>query len=247
VSPRSRPGGRRSRAYIRRRATASGFHRSRTPAAFSALPSRMSKRRRTLDPECVTVHLPLKDATCAVCLGVIRDPAVGNCPCGQTFCGVCLEESLKSTSRCPTCNGDVTATAFAGRQWANLLDSLPRPCPNSAECKYKPSPRADIDEHAAGSCSHRLVSCPHAECRQKVPHNKLHEHTRLCRLKRCENFISTLDGEMLGCAAMGTPFFIKQHQIKCNNNNADLLRQIKFLKKRYEVATEERRGGAHTM
>lgn len=198
----------------------------------------MSKRTRS-NSGVAQLAIPEEgDASCGVCLRVIEDPRVGDCACSQSFCGRCLEEWLVHNKTCPACAGPVSRTLPAARQWATLLDRLPRGCPNSSECKSKKADRAHMQRHALTECPYRVVPCPHEECRQLVQKKKLAQHVRLCRLKRCKNFRGKVDGVALGCTAMGTASEIKVHEHKCMVDKSafagKLLQQVDFLLRRVD-------------
>jgi hypothetical protein len=91
-------------------------------------------------------------------------------------------------------------------------------------CRFKRQSYEDVKEHAEKDCSFRMTNCPNNECDDIFMHKNLREHMRLCRLKRCKNFVAP----KYGCTVMGTADFIRQHESKCVISQ-DLLKQIEEL------------------
>lgn len=70
-----------------------------------------------------------------------------------------------------------------------------------------------------------------------ITREKMKEHVRLCRLKRCNNFIGKYESEVYGCGFLGTRTEVMQHETKCLFS-AEALTQLKRLK--LELESRER-------
>ena len=74
--------------------------------ALSSVPSRRQTcaNRGGYDCEFVTPPPDAFQAECPVCLQILKEPCVINCPCGQKICCECVEQIKKNNKPCPMCN-----------------------------------------------------------------------------------------------------------------------------------------------
>lgn len=166
----------------------------------------------------VNISVFENDIKCGICFNIMHDPHMLKCRCKRACCESCLHSWLKTENKCPSCNVSIEDKTLAGccRQWRDFLDALPRHCPNSEDCRVKPTDYFTMKQHRENTCIYRLVECPNEECGQTVPFKSLSEHVRMCRLKRCKNFRRKIDGKVYGCPNMGTQKEIKEHESKCH-------------------------------
>jgi hypothetical protein len=81
-----------------------------------------------------------------------------------------------------------------------------------------------MSRHATEECIFRQAKCPNNDCAQIVLFKNMKEHARLCRSKRCKNFIAP----KYGCQEMGTQKEIDQHESRCAVP-VEILSQIRTL------------------
>jgi hypothetical protein len=184
------------------------------------------KRKKGTGETVVSLSVPRSCVSCVVCSEIIHDPHRVLCPCARSFCKACVEPWLRENGRCPACNTDVTNRVLIPccREWGDVLDSVPRPCPNSSKCRFRRGGHEEAALHAQKDCAFRLETCPNEACGQILQHKMMKEHLRLCRLKKCRNFRAP----RYGCQEMGTQREIEQHEAKCHIP-ADILKQLEEL------------------
>jgi hypothetical protein len=184
------------------------------------------KRKNVSGEDVVSLSALRSCVSCVVCSEIVHDPYRVHCPCARSFCRACVEPWLNVNGRCPACNMEVETRALIPccREWGEVLDSVPRPCPNDSKCRFKRGGYAEATEHAEKDCAFRLETCPNEACGQIVLHKNKKEHLRLCRLKKCKNFRAP----RYGCQEMGTQREIEQHETKCQIS-ADILKQLEEL------------------
>ena len=196
----------------------------------------MRKRKRESGGEQIFFSAREADVKCLICFDVMHDPCVLGCACGLSFCEKCLLNMPgEETVTCPHCNAVVPRESVMPccKQWRDVLDAIPRRCPNDSACRYKRGNYAETLQHATRECVHREERCPNEECGQTVRVKNMKEHLRLCRGKRCKNFISP----KYGCLEMGTQKEIEAHEARCPVSQ-DIVAQLKHLLK-------SRKGGPH--
>ena len=138
--------------------------------------------------------------TCAVCLGVPRNPVMLR-QCGHIGCGMCMRrvynrrfslyDSQKRLpdSRCPVCRTiflDLDMVQF--EKWEILskgaFSCVEVSCPKSEEdtvlCNFVGSIQ-ELREHELRVCEKRVVKCPNPGCQFVDTHAKLREHFRECK------------------------------------------------------------------
>jgi len=59
-----------------------------------------------------------EDLECPICMGVCIDAVA--CPCGHTFCRLCVERSLEKNKSCPLCRQSATPEALQPQPLLNL-------------------------------------------------------------------------------------------------------------------------------
>ena len=95
--------------------------------------------------------------SCAICLGVFRNPV--RTECGHVFCFGCLESWLSQKPQCPECRAPVSDAPrdhFAERLVANLKDV----CMMRANGCDWTGRRGDMAAHLATECLAVTICCP---------------------------------------------------------------------------------------
>lgn len=186
----------------------------------------MSRKRKRVEEN--RYHFPASpaDVECMICLDIMHEPFRLNCSCERSFCRKCLLKMPGTQIQCPHCKQFSSRDEMmaCSRQWRNVLDAIPRRCPNDPTCRHKRANYEDIHRHATTECAYREQICPNEECGQMIKCKNMREHTRLCRAKRCKNFIPP----KYGCQEMGTQKEIEAHECKCGVPR-DVLNQIRQL------------------
>jgi hypothetical protein len=192
----------------------------------------MKKRRR--DASEIVLPVSRADVDCVVCGEVMHDPCCLRCECKQSFCRKCVSKWLEKHHQCPHCKQNLIDKTIesCSRQWKNILDSVRRPCPNNSACGFKRGGYEEMSRHATEECIFRQAKCPNNDCAQIVLFKNMKEHARLCRSKRCKNFIAP----KYGCQEMGTQKEIDQHEGRCAVP-LEILSQIRKLLEKKGIAT----------
>jgi hypothetical protein len=188
-----------------------------------------NKKRKKSGERHYCIAAARQDVECVICTEIIHDPCKLNCACDRSFCKTCIERTaIKGRVTCPHCAQECEKGEIkpCSRQWREVLDAIPRRCPNVG-CRHKRANYEVISKHAAVECGFRELSCPNDECGQMVLNRKMREHIRLCRGKRCKNFIPP----KYGCQEIGTQKEIDLHECKCAVPD-EVLNQIRQLLKK---------------
>lgn len=172
-----------------------------------------------------------EDVECLICMDIMHDPCRLPCACERSFCRKCLEKLATPAGKvtCPHCarEREKKDISSCSRQWKKVLDAIPRRCPNDPACRHRRSSYQEITSHAATECAYREQTCPNEECGQTIKVKKMKDHLRLCRGKRCKNFIPP----KFGCQEIGTQKEIEAHECKCGIPE-EVLNQLRQLLKK---------------
>lgn len=178
---------------------------------------------------------------CGICLQIMHDPCFIECDCRRSHCRKCLNKWIDDNDKCPSCNTQLNGKTPqpSCRQWSEFCDRVFRTCPNvdAGACKkFKGGDFKDLCNHLL-VCPRQKIKCDNEECGQWITREKMKEHVRLCRLKRCANFIGKYESEVYGCGFLGTRTEVAQHETKCLFSPEALL-QLRKLK--LELESRER-------
>jgi len=102
-----------------------------------------------------------EDSVCALCLGVMLEPASGSGHVWHSFCRPCYVEALRDRTQCPTCLQPVSGEMVRHRHLEGMLLQLRLRCEH-AECAW----RGCVGQLAAhlGECEWEPANCLNAGC-----------------------------------------------------------------------------------
>ena len=118
-------------------------------------------------------------AECPVCLMVLKEPCVIDCPCGQKMCRECVERIKKEGKPCPLCNKtDFTFIRDYGLE--RYLNSCEVWCSKKKDgCGWR-GKLGGFEQHLKDDCPLTKVSCPlhYAGCEVELPRKDMPEHMK---------------------------------------------------------------------
>ena len=118
-------------------------------------------------------------AECPVCLMVLKEPCVIDCPCGQKMCRECVERIKKEGKPCPLCNKtDFTFIRDYGLE--RYLKSCEVWCSKKKDgCEWR-GKLGEFEQQLKDDCPLTKVSCPlhYAGCEVELPRKDMPEHMK---------------------------------------------------------------------
>ena len=118
-------------------------------------------------------------AECPVCLMVLKEPCVIDCPCGQKMCSECVERIKKEGKPCPLCNKtDFTFIRDYGLE--RYLKYCEVWCSKKKDgCEWR-GKLGGFEQHLKDDCPLTKVSCPlhYAGCEVELPRKDMPEHMK---------------------------------------------------------------------
>ena len=147
-----------------------------------------------------------EDSVCALCFGVMLEPASGSGHVWHSFCRPCYVKALHERMQCPTCLHPVSGVMVRHRQLEGMLLQLRLRCEHTEcewrgcvgqlaahleECEWEPanclnagctdSPRPkDVFEHEATCCPGLMIDCPNEGCSEQHERGSMHVHEEGC-------------------------------------------------------------------
>ena len=143
---------------------------------------------------------------CSICLCVLDDPHMINCPCGAIFCQSCIQPILKDYRLCPLCNSSFSLS-IPNPSVQRTINSLQVYCSfKEAGCEWVGELGAiaehlnddiESDNYCSSGCPFLQLNCCY--CMEEFPRLHVLEHETNECLKRpykcdtCNEFESTFE------------------------------------------------------
>ena len=114
-------------------------------------------------------------AECPVCLTVLKEPCVIDCPCGQKMCRECVERIKEAGKPCPLCN-KTDFSYIRDYGFERYLNSCDVWC---SGCGWR-GKLGEFEQHFKDDCPLTKVSCPlhYAGCEVELPRKDMPEHMK---------------------------------------------------------------------
>ena len=139
-----------------------------------------------------------QDIHCIICLGVLKEPK--QCERNEHhFCNSCITCHLEMSSKCPTCQDNLTIETLkkASRYLVNDLSELEITCDNKG-CREVVK-LGDLQTHLDNNCEFTLVQCSNNRCNELITRKDkvLHENVKCLFKKSCCNNCNRLEKRLL--------------------------------------------------